>query len=389
MKIAFYTTTILEFGGGFEKYLIETAKNLSEFDDVQIDIITTNDKFTLKINILFSLYFLKKFDKSAYYKESLNVIKQKLERANYYKIDTFKNLQKKLNKYDIIYSKNEIPEAFIFKFLIGYKNLPPIIFGCHTPIYYPTTKSVQSKLHNILYNGFVYKFLASGIKIFHTINSSDEKRLKRLFSKKEIIKICNPFDFNEFIQKAEKYKFDFNFDKTKFNVLWTGRLTEQKGTDDLIEIINKINKTKYKNKIIWNIAGDGEDKQKILDLKEKWDNVNYFGYIENNYVASIYKENDLFISTSKWEGFPYNLLEAQSFGLPVISYNISGCNDIIENNKNGFLVDNLEEFKEKILFFIKGNKLEIDIARFIKSKFNKDKIYKNLINIFKEYDKKI
>ena len=106
MKIAFYMTTILEFGGGFEKYLIETARNLSKFDDVQIDIITINDKFTLRLNVLLSLYFFKKFDKSVHYKESLDVIKQRLDKANYYKIDNLKKLQRKLNEYDVVYSKN-------------------------------------------------------------------------------------------------------------------------------------------------------------------------------------------------------------------------------------------------------------------------------------------
>lgn len=387
MKIAYFIVgAISKKSGGCEKYFIESVENLSKFKNIQVDLIAIDDDFSHKVNKLISFYyFTERSPKNC--RASIIEIKEKIGEANYYKCSSLRNLQKKLNEYDVIYSKNEILEAFFLKFLIGYKNLPSIISGCHTPIYYPITKSVQSKLHNILYNGFVYKFLASGVKKFHVINSFDEKQFKKIFPQKEIIKIYNPFDFNEFIQKAEKYKFNFSWNKSKFNILWTGKLTEQKGINDLIKIINEINKTEYKNKIVWNIAGEGKEKQKIkiLDLEKKWDNINYFGYVENKYIASIYKASNLFISTSKWEGFPYNLLEAQSFGLPVISYNINGCNDIIEDNKNGFLVNNLEQFKDRILFFIKGSKLETDIAKFIRYKFNKNSIYKDLINMFKNY----
>ena len=40
MKIVFYMTTILEHGGGLEKYFIETAKELSEFPNIKVDVVT-------------------------------------------------------------------------------------------------------------------------------------------------------------------------------------------------------------------------------------------------------------------------------------------------------------------------------------------------------------
>jgi glycosyltransferase involved in cell wall biosynthesis len=387
MKIAFYTTTILEHGAGLEKYMIETAKNLSEFNDVQADVITMDDDFSFKIINLLSFYYFKKKYKADIYNESLKDIRRKLGKANYYKIGNFENLRSKLNEYDVIYSKNEILEAFIFKYFVGYYKVPPIIFGCHTAIYYPTADSIQSKLHNFLYNGFVYRYLASGIKTFHVINSFEEKRYKEIFPSKEVVKIYNPFNFEEFIENSFKYKFDFNWDKNKFNILWVGRLTEQKGVNDLIYIINEINSTEYNKKIVWNIVGDGGERSKLAKLKENWDNVNYFGHIENKFMASVYEENNLFINTSKWEGFPYTIIEAQSSSLPVVSYDISGCNDIIINNKNGFLSDDLNQFINSILLFLEGRKLEIDVVKFIKFKFNRKDIHNNLINMFKNHAK--
>lgn len=382
MKIVFYMATILEHGGGLEKYFIETVKKLSEFPNIGVDVVTMDDNFSYKVVNLLSFYYFKKINRKSLYKESIDTIKQKLGEATYHKCKSLKELKEKLNEYDIIYSKNELLEALIFKFIIKYKNVPPIIFGCHTPVYYPVADSIQSKLHNFLYNGFVYKYLAKGVRKFHVLNSEDASCLGKLFPKRSIIKIYNPFDYNEFIQKAEKYKYNFSLDKSKLNIIWAGKLIEQKGIDDLIKIINMINKSEYKNKIIWNICGDGTEKEKILNLK-KWQNVNYFGHVENNYMASIYKENDLFISTSHWEGFPYNLLEAQSAGLPVLAYNISGCNDIIDNKVNGILVEDINQFKNEIINIIEGKYKFCDINKYIVKKFDQNLIYKQLIDLYK------
>lgn len=388
MRVAFFMTTILEYGGGAEKYLKEQAKILSDSDDIHVDVVTMDNNFTFKINNLLRFYYFKKVDRSVHFKEPLEQIKKDLGEANYYKIGTLRELSRKLNEYDVICSKNEVLEAFIFKFLIGYKNLPPIIFGCHTTIHYSLAKTFHSKLHNLLYNSFVYKYLASGVRVFHAINSDDATRLKKLFLSRTIVKIYHPFNFDEFVQSAEKYKYNFEWDKTKFNIIWAGRLTEQKGVDDLVEIVNSINELEYGGKIVWNICGDGSEKEKILQLKNKWDNVNYFGHVENIYMANIYKNNNLFIMTSKWEGFPYNLLESQAVGLPAVSYDISGCSDMIDNGKNGFLVKSVKLFKDRILFFVKGSKLKLDIAKNIKNKFDKNLIYQELIKMFKDCEKR-
>jgi len=387
MKIAFFTNSILEGGGGLAKYFIDTSANLIKFfPQLDISIITLNEDFVSKLNILLSIYYFKDLIKGKVIKEKTEDITNKLGKVKYIKCSSLNSLKEELKKYDVIYSKNEILEAFTLKYLIGYKNLPPIIFGCHTPIYYPIAKSFHAKLHNFLYNSFVYRYLTNGVKKFHVINSGDETRLGKLFPKKLIVKIYYPFDFDHYLKEGI-FQYNHKFDKDKINILWTGRLVEQKGVDDLVKIVNTVNESGYIKKIIWNICGDGAEKDKILDLI-KWQNVNYLDYVENKYMPSIYKQNSLFISTSHWEGFPYNLLEAQSAGLPVLAYNVSGCNDIIDNKVNGILVEDINQFKNEILNFIDGKYKFCGINKYIVKKFNQDLIYKQLINLFRSVEDK-
>lgn len=388
MRVAFFTVLFLEHGGGLEKYYIETASNLTQIPPMKVDVVTMDDKFTLNIMKMLQVFYMTKIDMKLIFKEEIKDIKKKLGKARYYKINSIVNLRKKLQEYDVIYSKNEILEAFVLKFLVGYKNLPPIIFGCHTPLYYPSAISLQSKLHNFLYSSFIYKFLTSGVKVFHVTNTFDELYVRKLFPNKKINKIYNPLNLHELAKLSRQNNYILNLDKSKLNILWVGRLTEQKGIPELLWIINELNSKRYKDKIIFNIVGDGIPKFKkdILNLKEKWNNINYFGYIQYKYLSSFYRSNDIFISTSRWESFGLVLLEVQAFGLPVISFDISGPRDIIQNNKTGFLVKNKLDYVKKIIKIIDKQSVfqKTYIVKSIQERFEEKIIYKQLKELLEQ-----
>lgn len=388
MKVAFFTVFFLEHGGGLAKYFIETSSNLTKTPPIKADVVTMDDKFALNIMRLthvFYMSFVWKMDRRLIYKESRKSIDKNLGEARYFKVSSIENLRKKLQEYDVIYSKNEILEAFILKFLVGYKTIPPVVFGCHTPFYYPitSTSSIQSKLHNFLYNSFVYRFLTSDVKAFHVLNTFDENNLRKFLPNKKIVKIHNPLDLNELTKLNKEFVFNFKWSKKKFNILWTGRLAEGKGIPELLWIIDYLNDNGYKDKVIFNIAGDGAKtlRESINKIAKKWNNVNYFGSVEYKYMPSIYSNNDLFICTSKWETFSYSVLEAQAYGLPAIAFNIpAGPRDIIEPNKTGFLVVDDKEFVEKIIKILINReffKSKI-IKRVTRDKFDPKKIYKQL-----------
>jgi glycosyltransferase involved in cell wall biosynthesis len=108
--------------------------------------------------------------------------------------------------------------------------------------------------------------------------------------------------------------------------------------------------------IYWSHFGGGPLLNEIIDLiKDSPKNLipNLFGYQENNKVLEYYRNNsiDLFINTSESEGIPMSIMEAQSFGIPVIATRVGGIPEII-NNENGYLLSKNPtklEISEKIL----------------------------------------
>ncbi len=384
-KIALFMLPLLTQGAGAEKYFIELARNLAQ-KGITVDVLTLDENFFKKfarlLHIFYAGDFFGKIDISG--RESEETVKENLGNARWIK-SSFKDLKKKLNDYDVIYSKNEIVDLFLLK-MAGYKKLPPIIVGVHTPIFYQLTDSFFSKLHNFLYQSFLYKWLLRGVSCVHLSN----KFTKDLVSEKFKIKtrlIYYPFSVDDIKKRALEAVCNHEFNGKKLNIVFIARLSEQKGINDLATIINELSQSKeVADRMCMNIFGSGGKKEEdiVSDLSKKYEFVKYFGHIENKYVPSVLLNNDLFISTAKWETLPFNVLEAQAMGLPVIAYDIPGPSDIIVNNITGYLVKSKEEFLDKISKFKKDDFDKEKISEHIKNKFDPDIIYEKILGMFED-----
>lgn len=150
---------------------------------------------------------------------------------------------------------------------------------------------------------------------------------------KKIIVMENPTSFEIIDQKQE--------DRRKV-ILAVGNLDrfEHKGFDNLLEIAKEVLPNHPKWKI--NIIGSGTNGKILLEKKitalKLEDKVKLLGFKDN--IKEIMSSSEVFILTSRNEGLPMVLLEAISQGMACISYDcISGPSDIIENGKNGLLIE--------------------------------------------------
>lgn len=354
MRVAFYTNTILEHSGGLEKYFIDVATSLSErYDDMDIDIVTNDDRFAERLQTLLSIYYIRKLEKQSVHKEESSAIVHRLgNKVKYIKASNMRQLKTILQGYNVIYSKNELVEALTLK-LLGIRCLPPVIFGCHTAVHYPNPRTLHAKIHNFIYMGVMYDFLTKNVSAFHVINKSDYQRFFTRFQ--NITFIPNPLDSEKFRTLAEGNKDIASKSLSNgFNVIWAGRLTEQKGIDELVAIINRCGEEEWANNIVWNIFGDGDRRDDIEELSKRNSNVRYFGHVDEAILAGFMAQCNVLVSTSLWESFGYSVLQGVSLGLPVISFDISGPDEIIVNAENGFLVKSRDSFMNRLQFLVSG-----------------------------------
>ena len=119
----------------------------------------------------------------------------------------------------------------------------------------------------------------------------------------------------------------------------------------------------YKKVPDWrlDIYGDGEQKDLLHDYIKSNKILNIHIHDSTPNIADIYSKANFFLMSSKNEGLPMVLIESQSFGLPIISYDCPhGPRNIIENGVNGFLVENqnIEKLSEAMFILISNKKLQ-------------------------------
>ena len=144
--------------------------------------------------------------------------------------------------------------------------------------------------------------------------------------------VYNGIDFSRCIVKKD-YAIDGNF-----KILHIGRFCKEKNHEMLLRAFKMFN-TNFPNSVLW-LIGDGPERKHIEGLASELElnaNVEFFGIQDN--VYEFLSRADAFVLPSLYEGMPMTILEAMGTGLPIIATNVGGIPTIIDNHKNGILID--------------------------------------------------
>ena len=170
-------------------------------------------------------------------------------------------------------------------------------------------------------------------------------------------------------------------------VIFVGRFSEQKGLNYLIKTWEGV----YKKHKDWTLHmyGEGEQKAILLDLIEKADLTDAVVVHEpTRQIMEKYQESSIFLLTSRFEGLPMVLIEAQACGLPIVSFNCPwGPADIIKNGEDGFLVEylNTDEAAHRVCQLIENDELRKRMgrqARINVQRYRRDKVMKRWTDLF-------
>lgn len=229
---------------------------------------------------------------------------------------------------------------------------------------------------------FFYKFYNN----FHRIIAQSDDMKNDLINNigirpENIIKINNPVDF-ELIDSKLKSNEKVYSDKVK-NIVAIGNLSQRKGFDLLLKVFTHLKTENIK----LHILGDGADKENLLQLKENLnlDNIEFLGVKSNPFPYL--QQADLFILSSRYEGFPNVLLEAGACGTYSLANDCpGGISEIIQNGINGEISDiqNDKEFAERIRNLVNANNNSDEIKESISSRFEKKVILEKYDQIFEE-----
>ncbi len=239
-------------------------------------------------------------------------------------------------KYDIIVSYLEGPTT-------------RIIYGCP----YSDTRTV-AWIHSALDTGrgfsagfaakstaiSAYKSFDKVVFVANTVRQKIENTAETIFSNS--IVLYNAIDMKEISARSEESIPEGTFNENEICIISTGKIAPVKGYDRLAHVQKMLVEEGYKTHVY--ILGEGKDRKSIEEytiengLSETF---TFLGFQNNpyKYVAKA----DLFVCSSRREGYSTAVSEALVLGVPVITTEVSGMRELLRDNEYGVITDNNEK----------------------------------------------
>ncbi|MDO4813712.1 MAG: glycosyltransferase [Gemella sp.] len=322
-------------GGGAEKILSAILNN-GDFADYKFDIIETErgsrglEKYPANVSIKNYLYSYK-------YPNFLNILLMQLGKK-------FPNLLRKYlvrdDNYDI-----EIHFEIMYPDMPFSKNNNRKIHWVHGSIEdFAEDRYAWRKENYKNHFGQANKIVA--------ISKKTRQSIIDLYPQYEnkISLVYNGYDFESIKEKAKEESEIAVKEKSIFTL---GRISKEKGSDKVLEIIKSLHEKGYKYNLYYVGSGVMEEelKQKVQDYG-LGDYVHFLGYQSNPY--KIMKNMSCLLSMSLQEGFSGAYVEAMSLGIPFVSTEVGGSEELSQNGKFGKVIYSNTQAEESLVNYLEG-----------------------------------
>ena len=358
LQLAFHTSPFSivgkNDGGGMSVYVQQISKYLSENHNVTVVTGEKADSFTDKNLEFISLDIfeseLNVEDKEIYLQEFKNKLVDSLE----------------LNSFDVIHAHYWL-SGLVAKEISNELNIPFIFTSHSLGIFLDGYNKERVDCEKIVMTS---TNLVTASSVFETMLIADTYKI----DENKIKKITPGVNRKIFIP-------DLSVEKENI-ILSIGRIQEQKGQLQTIEFLNNFKKIQNDFKCYFVGGPSGKHGNEYLhELKQTIKDFNldkhveFLGDLPQTEIIELFKKAKLLIHTSKFETFGLVAIEANTMGVPVLTTNNGSLMEIIENNKNGYLSENL---------------IDSNVNNFVNNLFNNvtkyEEIHLSCIEKSKKYD---
>lgn len=259
-------------------------------------------------------------------------------------VKAFFSIRKKVKKFKPDVLALHSSKAGIIGRLVGKSLSIPTSFTVHGWAFADGVPNVKKKLY-ILIEKFFAKYMSDKII---TVSEQDKKLALgyNVASNELMIPIQNGISVpkNNDITRVQHVG-------QPIKLIMVARFSEQKDHKTLFDALKLIDKSKWQLSLV----GKGKlvDFYKTLARELGIDsNIKFLG--ERYDVPLLLQQSDIFLLISNWEGYPLSILEAMSFGLPVIASDVGGVSEAVSDSVNGYLIprSNSKYLAEKLLFIL-------------------------------------
>ena len=232
---------------------------------------------------------------------------------------------------------------------------------------------------------FLYKISSKRAKVVFFENEGN----KQIFLDNHLIREEQACKLNGAGVNLDEYPYtEYPDENEPIRFLFIGRVMKEKGVDELFEAARKIKK-EYPD-VLFDIVGPMEDEySSVIEKLEEDGIITYYGYQKD--VRPFIARCHCFVLPSWHEGMANTNLESASSGRPLITSNIPGCMEAVDNNKSGFLCEpqNSKDLYELIKKFIElpyeaRKTMGLVGRKYIEKGFDKKKIVSRTVEFLKK-----
>lgn len=207
----------------------------------------------------------------------------------------------------------------------------------------------------------------------------------RLFEKKQIITRKKMTVLNGAGINLEKYSYAEYPDQDLFRFLYIGRIMQEKGMDELFSAVERL-AMEYPNRFILDLVGFYEDsyKERVEELEEMG-LVKFHGFQTDPHPY--YANADCVVLPSYHEGMSNVLLEAAAMGRPIITTDIPGCREAVNDGESGYLcasrdADSLYCVMKKMLLQNRETRAQMGMCghQKMRAEFDKTQVVNQTVN---------
>ncbi len=217
-----------------------------------------------------------------------------------------------------------------------------------------------------------------------TLDVLPAERFERIYNSVDLTRV------SEDPERADNFRRRFGIPENCRLIAQVSWIIPEKGIPDLLEATRVVVSQKKDVHLV--LVGDGshqEQYERLAAEKDLQDHVTWTGLIQDPFAEGVYDAADVVCQVSRWqEAFGWVIAEAMAYRKPVVGTTVGGIPEIIEDGKNGFLVEpaNPAQIAEKLLLLLGNDGLRKEMGEAardtVKRKFDLEKNVARLLHLY-------
>lgn len=272
-------------------------------------------------------------------------------------------------------------------------NIPVVVHTFHGHVFHSYFGPLKTGLFKQIERYLARK--STGIIAISALQKAELVEVHKIAPANKVQVIPLGFDLKKFSEdtdvKRKQIRHEYGLKDDEVAIAIVGRLAPVKDHDYFLQVIeNVLSSTEVPIRVF--IVGDGSEKehiqQKVAAINEKHPG----SIIMTSWILDISTFNqgmDIVCLTSRNEGTPVSIIEAQASGLPVVSTDVGGVRDILADGQAGFVIkrENIETYIDKLRLLIEDPSLRNKFANFgkqsVMDKFSYHRLVKDMSSYYK------